>query len=284
MTGAHRDSTGRLAASRRFGLAAVVGATALLVTLASLVAWLAPGVFGDRPASCLAEGSVPCFCETIRDGLLRQPVNALSSLAFCAGAVAAWRRRHDRPPGSPERGLLCAAAWCGLALATGSLAYHAQVSFAGQVLDLQGMYLVAVLLLVGAGWRGGRLTSAQAALIGALLLGALTAIQLALPASRRWLFVVVLVPGIVAEHRLGPPRPPAPALLRQPLGRALVLLVFGYAAWLADARQWWCLPDSVGQGHALWHLLTAGAAYQLVPLYASTARAANPGSRRPARG
>ncbi len=271
--GAARAVRGAGPRAATFDLGSLLGATALLVTLVSVVAWLAPGVFGDRPASCLAGGSVPCFCETIRDGLLRQPVNALSSLAFCVGAVAAWRRRHAPAPGSPERRLLAAAGWCGLALAGGSLAYHAQLGFAGQVLDLQGMYLVAVLLLVGALWRSGRLTPTGATCAGAGMLVVLTVTQLVAPDTRRWLFVVVLVPGIVAEHRLV--RPSAP------LHRAVALMALGYAAWLADARQWWCLPESILQGHAVWHLLTAAAAYQLVPLYASGAAPASPGSRQP---
>jgi hypothetical protein len=243
----------------------LVGAVALVVVCAAMVAWLAPGLLGDRPASCLAGGDVPCFCETIRDGLLRQPANALSSLAFAVVSVAAWRRRRSVPTGRPERALLAAAAWCGLALAAGSFAYHARFGFAGQVLDLQGMYLVAVLLLAGGLWRGRLLDAGAATGLGAALLAALTLGQLLAPGTRRWLFVVVLVPGILVEHRIARPSPP--------LRRAVVLLAIGYAAWLADARQWWCLPDSFAQGHALWHLLTSAAAYQLVPLYASAAGA-----------
>lgn len=56
------------------------------------------------------------------------------------------------------------------------------------------------------------------------------------------------------------------ASLHFPRGELLatvVLFVVGLAFQVADNRLWLCAPESVWQGHALWHVLSAGAAYTL---------------------
>ena len=87
----------------------------------------------------------------------------------------------------------------------GSLAYHGGLTFAGQLLDVQGMYLIAVLLLVGSCRRTA--LAERAPSIALALLAALAVVQWALPDSRRWLFAVVLLPAIVAEARRAPQGP-----------------------------------------------------------------------------
>lgn len=253
-------TTRAVIASGGRALIVLLGGTALLVTLAGLVAWLAPDLLGDQPATCLQGGGPACFCEAVGTGLLRQPANSLSSLAFAVTAVAVlWRGRRMAP--GPSRRLVPVLALACTALATASLAYHARLGFAGQLLDLQGMYVLAVLLLVGARWRRGRLGPAAAAGAAAGLLVALATAQVLVPGTRRWLFVVVLVPGLVVEWRVGPSRA---------LRRGVALLLLGYAAWLTDNAGLLCDPTSWLQGHAVWHLLTAAAAYQLTPHWADT--------------
>ena len=241
------------------GLAALLGGAATLVTLASLIAWLTPTAFGDRPATCLTTSIARCFCEAVGTGLLRQPANALSSLAFCVAALVAADRGRRLARHTPERALAPVVALTLLALGAGSLAYHAQLTFAGQVLDVQGMYLLGTLLITGALWRRGTLTAARATLLAVALIVGLLAAQAAFPDARRWLFALVLLPGIALEWRLAP--------RSRPLALAVVALVIAYAVWLADDRGLWCEPTSWLQGHAVWHLLTALAGGLLVPHY-----------------
>ena len=244
----------------------IVGVAAL-VTAAAVIALAAPTFVETAPATCLDPGatlSPRCFCEAIAQDVLRQPANALSSLAFVVAGGAAYRRRRALPAGSRERVLAPALAATLVALGAGSLAYHGALTFAGQLLDVQGMYLLSLLLVGGALWRAGTLTAghATAALVAALV--ALIAAQVAFPDARRWLFAVVLVPGILLERRLAPSS--------RPLRLAVLALGVAYAVWVADDRGWWCEPTSWLQGHALWHLLTAVSGGLVVEHYVVTAR------------
>jgi len=244
-------------------LGVLVGGAALLVTLAALVAWLSPASLGERPATCLTTSGARCFCEAVGTGLLRQPANSLSSLGFCVAAATTAARGRRLGRHTPERVLAPVVALTLVALGAGSLAYHAQLTFAGQVLDVQGMYLLGTLLVVGALWRRGALDASRAAAWAAALLLALLLTQAIFPDARRWLFALVLLPGIVLEWRLAP--------RSRPLAIAVLALGIAYAAWLADDRGLWCEPSSWLQGHALWHLLTALAGGLLVAHYGRTA-------------
>ena len=245
---------------------AIVG-VAIILTAAALLALAAPSLVGTAPATCLDQGvtlSPRCFCEAIRDDLLRQPANALSSLAFVVAGGAAYIRRRALPAGSRERALAPALTATLVALGAGSLAYHGTLTFAGQLLDVQGMYLLGLLLVGGALWRAGTLTGRQAAVALVAALVALIAAQVAFPEARRWLFALVVVPGILLEWRRAP--------ASRPLRLAVAVLLIAYAVWVADDRGWWCEPTSWLQGHALWHLLTALSGGLLVQHYVVTAR------------
>ncbi|MFZ1288408.1 MAG: ceramidase domain-containing protein [Candidatus Phosphoribacter sp.] len=247
----------------RLALVTLTCAVALLVSIAAVIAWLAPTAFGDRPATCV---ETRCFCEAVGSGLLRQPANALSSLAFCVSAVWAAMRGRRLPPRSPELRLTPALVCTLVALGAGSLAYHGQLTFAGQLLDIQGMYVLGTLLVVGALWRRGTIDAKRASASAAVVLVTLAGLQWLLPDARRWLFAIVLIPGIVLERSLAP--------RSAPLRAAVLTLLLGYAAWLVDDRGWWCDPQSWAQGHALWHLLTALSAGLVVEHYGRTAHSA----------
>lgn len=243
--------TPRRSAGLRHGLPTVIGGLGIVVALSALLVWLAPDLVGAAPATCLASTG-RCFCEAVGAGLLRQPANALSSLSFAVAAVAILRLPTARQS-TPTRSLHRALAAACVALAAGSLAYHARLTMAGQWLDVQGMYLVAVLLVAVYASRHRSWTASRVTVFTVVLLASLALAQAFWPDSRRWVFAVVLLPGIVAEWRT--------ASDRRPLRAGVLTLLIGYAAWLADERGWLCEPTSWAQGHALWHLLTAGAAY-----------------------
>jgi hypothetical protein len=148
-------------------------------------------------------------CERLHDGLVAQPVNTASALAYLA--VGAWLVGGALPPGAaPHRRRLA----FGLAVAAagvGSVDYHGPGSPAARLLHDGGLYAVV---------------------------------------------------GFVAWHEVAR----RVGRARLPPGRRAAYRT-ALAATAAGAACWWlgrtggplCDPDSLVQGHAAWHLLTAAA-------------------------
>ena len=158
-------------------------------------------------------------CERLHDGLIAQPVNTASALAYVA--AGAWlvgrglRAGAGGRPGPDRRSVAF-----GLAVAAagvGSVDYHGPGSPAARLLHDGGLYLVAGFVA----WRE------VARRVG--------------PWRRR------------SGPRLAPAR-------RAAYRAALAAAAAGAACWWAGrTASPWCDPDSLFQGHAAWHLLTAAA-------------------------
>lgn len=129
-------------------------------------------------------------CEALRSGLLGQPVNSLSSLAYVAAAAYLLRR------GGPLGPVVALAA-----VGVGSALYHGPMP-PGAALVHDGSLVAVPTTALSVAWR-----------------------------------------------RRSFPRPPA---------LALVALLAGVVAnLLTRTGAPLCRPDSLAQGHALWHVLTA---------------------------
>ena len=167
-------------------------------------------------------------CELIGSGLLDQPVNALTSLAFVAVAILLWRRP--------------VLAWLAAATGVGSFLYHGtggsigvwahNVTIVWLIVGLafeRWPRLVAVLAIVtGTGlwmWPG---VTGVAVLTSALLAAVALAVRRELN-SRRGVLAVMIVVAAVAIYSLSRTGGPL------------------------------CAPQSWLQGHGLWHMLVAGA-------------------------
>lgn len=222
-----------------------------------------PGWQQWRAASCMPDA---CFCEAIRDGWIRQPANTVSSLAFLAVAalVLADSRaqrlgggREDgdaRAPGAPLVFAL-------LVIGGGSAFYHASLSFAGQFVDVFGMYLLAT-FIIAASLRRGRVIASGTLGAGYVAANAMLAIALfVMPSIRRQVFAALVIAGVALELRGG-------ARGRRRLLAAVALLGAGFALWALDLTRVACAPASWAQGHAAWHVLGAAAAWQLWRYYA----------------
>lgn len=192
-------------------------------------------------------------CESWRAGLLHQPVNSLSSLAFVVAGT--WIAAH---PADDRAGRLRAAVF-GAAVAAngvGSLLYHGP-GWPGSTL-VHDAAIPAVLLFVAAedlallrGWGIRRELTGYSLTVAAGLLS-----LAAVPAATGPVTGVCAGLAVAAElvlFRRG--RPPARTLL--PL---VVTVVSAAIAGLAGRTgSPFCRPDSLLQGHALWHVLAAGA-------------------------
>lgn len=220
-----------------------------------------------RPASCLPDA---CFCEAIRDGWIRQPANTLSSLAFVAVAVlvlagASAQPRVPGPDSQDARGLAGPFVLALLVIGAGSAFYHASLSFAGQFVDVLGMYLVAT-FIIAVNLRRRHAIANAAVVAGYTVANALLALVLfAVPGVRRQVFAALIATGVALELR----RPAGFARGRRRLLGAVALLGAGFALWVLDITRVACAPASWAQGHAAWHVLGAAAAWQLWRHYAS---------------
>lgn len=205
-----------------------------------------------RPATCFPDD---CFCEAIRDTFVRQPANTWSSLAFVIVAlwVASWRPRRGLSGVAltdAEAGLFSGSlALIGL----GSAFYHASLTFVGQVLDVSGMYLVATFILLHR--LGQRLAlSPLWGVLGFVLVNAvLMTAQVTTPALRRVVFGFLLLAALVVEWR-------SSRVSRAWLTTCAGVMGIAFLIWVADRQRLVCAPESIVQGHAIWHVLGALAA------------------------
>ncbi|HEU4558586.1 MAG TPA: ceramidase domain-containing protein [Longimicrobium sp.] len=244
---------------------ALLGTSLTLVALPALLR-RAEGSAAWRAASCMPDH---CFCERIRDGVMRQPVNTWASLAFVAAGL--WilgsdgGSRSGAPSLRPVHRILLGVAV--ILIGLGSAFYHATLSFAGQFVDVFGMYLLAVFIVVY-GWS--RLRPLNDGVVVALYAGinaVLAALLLWLPAVRRYAFGVLILTGLALEMRVRRRRPGG--MEGRYLAAAVLVLAIGFAAWTLDITRLVCAPESVLQGHALWHLAGAASAVLLFRYYAS---------------
>lgn len=219
-----------------------------------------------QPATCLTDG---CFCEAVSETQsIRQPSNTMSSLAFAgvgiwvlAQAIWATRRTTFGRPYQIVFGLSA------VMIGVGSAFYHASMTFVGQFFDIFGMYLLTSLMWVYALQRVGGCATGLAGLGYVLVNLGLTAIQLTIPETRRFVFALVLVLALMSEALVW--RRVRPARLYPWFWGGLLTFGLAYFVWTLDESGVWCDPTSWIQGHALWHILGAAAVYALWRWYMS---------------
>jgi predicted membrane channel-forming protein YqfA (hemolysin III family) len=216
-----------------------------------------------RGATCLPDD---CFCETLQEGLVRQPANTWSSLSFVLVAiwtVFRWRAAlKAREPALSQAEIALFAATLAI-VGLGSAFYHATFTFIGQVLDVSGMYLLATFILLhrlGPKWGPG---PAWASVAFVLVNAALMTAQVTTPSLRRVVFGLLLIVALYVEWRESGPG-------RIWLGRGASLMALAFIIWFVDRQRLVCDPDSWIQGHALWHVLGALAAVCLYRSYEAT--------------
>lgn len=212
-----------------------------------------------KKATCLPDD---CFCEALRDSLILQPANTWSSFAFVV--VAIWIVFRIRSTGAARAALAAAEAWLLVGVLVvvglGSAFYHASFTFAGQVLDVSGMYLLATFILLHRLAPRFHLPPLAVVFVYVALNAGLLLVQVVAPSLRRGAFVVLIVTALTVEWR-------SSQRGRRWLLAGALLLALAAVIWALD---WWrlvCSPHSLLQGHALWHLLGALASFCLFKRY-----------------
>jgi hypothetical protein len=209
----------------------------------------------DRYAAASVFALGESDCEMIGDGFLKQPVNAVSSLAFSVVGVAIWAwaaRAHGR-----ERRFRIVLGAGLVATGVGSFLFHGpQTAGAGFLHDIT---FLTVLLTIGVGNLGAVIGWSERATWSVATSGVIAAAVILIlePTATNVLLVAALVVIAASEVAIqrtegGDGRWYAATLAL--VFAAVVLFVLGRTGSFA------CEPDSYRQWHAAWHVVIAAAA------------------------
>jgi hypothetical protein len=243
---------------------------AVVGTGAALAVGLALGAGGwpGEPSGCIAVQD--CYCEAFTGGIIEQPVNTLSNFGFVAvGMWILWRTSaargkvaRTRIGREPIYGLLYGS--IGVFLGIGSMYFHASMTEWGGWIDLLSMHLFISYLLLydvvvlrhrSTTWFLRSFTAANTVL-GVVL-------WVMDNGYGKFLFGALMVATLLFE--VGLARSTSPVTRdRRWFWAGLAVYGSGQVIWLLsrDGAPL-CDPDSLLQGHALWHLTSAATVFLL---------------------
>ncbi|MGB8252026.1 MAG: ceramidase domain-containing protein [Anaerolineaceae bacterium] len=213
-----------------------------------------------RPADCLPNH---CFCEAIGTGLIRQPINAYTNIAYIlAGLIIIIflsRTKNKRKTISPitelPRRLLILFGLASIAVGIGSFIYHASFIFLGEQLDDDSMYLIGSFMLFYAIAHQRKLTAVKFIMLFMVLNLIFEGLIFFFPVIRGMLFGILIVVSLVITQtsiRRGLISDP-----KQQFMTSIELFAAAYLIWILDKTHYLCYPTSIFQGHAIWHILSA---------------------------
>ncbi len=239
-----------------------------LLALILFFVWLfAAGQSGwkGEPDICIKEGD--CYCERIRDGaVIKQPANTWSNLAFVlVGLYILWHLGDTRVgTGWTHRNPMEYATFFSIFygalvifLGPGSMCFHATMTKWGGWVDNLSMNLYVSFL---AAYDVARLTNGGLAVF--LILYGLINVTAGVLTWRiegigKWVFAGIIVIFVLSELAIGF-LPGAPQRHYPGLAAGAAFFLVGFVIWkFSSTGKPLCHPDSLWQGHALWHVLTA---------------------------
>lgn len=192
-------------------------------------------------------------CEAFRDGFLGQPANTITSLAFVIAGAAVLARLPAPVAGRWPYGLLVAL------VGVGSVVQHGpHPPWQAYAHDLPLVGVLAFVAVDAAADLTGRRLSAwwwlvpTAAAVPAVAAGPTTSMAL-----QALLGVAAVGLSLLRAWR-------RPARRGRVVVAGVVLGLGALAGNLGDGP--WCEPDSLWQGHAVWHVLAATALWWLTPV------------------
>jgi Ceramidase len=219
-----------------------------------LLDWLAPYYASYAPATCT---TTHCFCEAPRlGGAMMQPANSWSAFGYVfVGLFLVFEARSKTVATAfPVSG----ATTYGIGAITvgiGSVMLHGTLTLWGQFADVFGMYLVAGFSLVYAIANLTDMEDKSAAILYFAVCSVLVAALIIEPEVRRWLFFAILATALFIE--IGFARHKRKGVILQFLLFAMLAKAVAFGIWTLDQQRLLCVPDSIFQGHAVWHLLGA---------------------------
>lgn len=254
---------------RRNYLTILISLVPLGVTLISMAIMTAMGVNGWLGRTGVAALQ---FCEELQPGIVKQPANAWSNMSFVlVGLLIAF---HGWGKGNTNRYFTMYSTLLVL-LGFGSGAMHAFTTKWGAVADVFSMYLYGSFLMSYSLRRFFKLSAIYFLIFYVGITFSLWFLFLSSPGLRVEYPFGLLVAffglfelGILYRREL--------RLDYRWLGLAAVLFGLGFAAWLpSQTSGLLCNPNSLFQGHAVWHILSAMAAGAIYFYYYSERRRLN---------
>jgi hypothetical protein len=221
-------------------------------------------VIGPCPWDGLSPGTVH-FCEERLCAWVAEPSNTWSSIGYVM--VGVWLMITHARPARDAR--LWAVAAAELLIGLGSIAFHATGSFAGELVDQAGMFMLSCLILsFAAGKARGLSASRTAGLYAAMTIGSTLSLLVVRPLGIP-LFAVQLVAGLgweVAQWRRAADKAPYRWLFA-----GIGVFLVSFVIWALDIGKVLCRPDNhVVTGHAVWHVLNALSIERLYRFYAAS--------------
>ena len=220
------------------------------------------------------------FCEAARPGLIKQPANTWSNLGFIfSGLLMAFQLSQgnfsaNRNPFTRSSFTAIFFSCLVVFLGPGSMAMHATETGIGGEFDMLSMYLVASFAASYAMqryWQWNNLIFTISFLLGIVICEVVGLYHEPLPLidyAGNLIFGIFLTVSCVVEMLNSYVRKIS---LERKYGYTslgcLLLAFFVWNIWKDNSPL--CDPQSLIQGHAIWHLLDAVAAYFLFRFYAS---------------
>jgi len=219
-----------------------------------------------------------CYCERLRgekpgDVWLAQPMNTISNLWFVvSGLVVAYAAdsrsfpsRHwwesKMNPITQDKIYSMTYALAACLLGVGSTCLHASFTAWGRQVDMIAMYLLAAFSILYPFVKNGTLTRQRAIWNYCLLSACLIywTVAIGTPEQTRRLFTTLLVTSWAIEiFNIDDDTARRNKEARTLLFSNVALFLLGVMIWKAsESAGPLCYPDSLWQGHSLWHLQSA---------------------------
>lgn len=230
-----------------------------------------------RSAACFPKH---CFCEHIGTGFVRQPVDAVTNLAFVlVGVYIIWyllKKRHQYLNESIQSGIsiktLYIFGMASILVGIFSFFYHASFTFWGMELDDDSMYLIGTFMLFYSltHIKGYRFSLKRFISIYLILNIGLELAIYFVPVIRGALFGILVLAASAFEIIAIKQKRVTKSI--EYFKIALLLFFIAYLFWITDYLKIICFPPSLYQGHAIWHVLTATSVYFIFLYYKSEFR------------